>query len=203
MILPELANQSLIIESGKQFSNNFVEDTKHLEEVMAVFFFFNLLLTHHLYLQSCSEVHFSWTNDFLSHNASLNQLIFHLLQLSSHTFQAFVDCSFKFLQKLQVFLVEFLIGEVLKQLYQVFLSETQDLIRKKLNQLSFFLLNQHFLVIFIVKKTASNVFLNGFFNHLIFFGLQLRFQLRSQLRKDYYAADEIDAIGHGNDLSLK
>lgn len=203
MILPELANQSLIVESRKQFYNNFVEDTKHLEEVMAVLFFFDFLFTHHFDLQSCSQVNLSWTDNFLDHDASLNQLIFHLLQLGSHIFQAFVDCSLKFFQKLQVFLVELLVGKILKQLNQVFLSEAQDLIRKKLNQLSFFLLHKHFLVVVIVKKTASNISLYGLFNHLIFFGLQLRFQLRSQLGKDYHTADEINAIRHRDGLSLE
>lgn len=39
-----------------------------------------------------------------------------------------MDCSLKLLQILQIFLVELLICEVLKQLYQVFLSEAQNFI---------------------------------------------------------------------------
>lgn len=72
MVLPKFANQSVVIDTGKQFCNYFIKDTQHLEEVMAVFFFFNFLLTHHLDLQSCAEVHFSWADNLLSHDTSFN-----------------------------------------------------------------------------------------------------------------------------------
>lgn len=47
----------MTIQGGKQLGSNFIENSQHLHEMTVVLFLLDLLLTHHLYLISHSNVH--------------------------------------------------------------------------------------------------------------------------------------------------
>jgi hypothetical protein len=57
VLMPETANKRMAVKRGKQLGSNLIENSQHLHEMTVIFLLLHLLLAHHLYLETSSNIH--------------------------------------------------------------------------------------------------------------------------------------------------
>lgn len=92
---PEPANKRMTIQGGEQLGSDFIENSQHLHEMTVVLFLLDLLLTHHLYLVSNTDVNLLWLDIFYLANALFHQLISQFMKLLLDSFGALFDFLFE------------------------------------------------------------------------------------------------------------
>lgn len=92
---PKTANKGMTIQGSQQLGSNFIEDSQHLHEMTMVLFLFDLLLTHHLYLVSNSNVHLPRLDFFYLADIFFYQLISQFMKLFFDIFSTLFNFLFK------------------------------------------------------------------------------------------------------------